>query len=81
MEFSINKMKEVFKQVGDKRVSEDSAKALNDILEDVGGEISDRAIEIAEENGRKTVRAEDVREALSEFKTRETNTETSLEVN
>lgn len=64
MEFSKAKMKEVIKEQTDKRVSEDSALELSDILETYAGDISEDAIARAHEKGRKTVRAEDVREAL-----------------
>lgn len=64
MQFSINKMKEVIKNEGDKRVSEDSAKELNQLLEQYAGDIAEEAIALAEEKDRKTVRAEDIREAL-----------------
>jgi histone H3/H4 len=64
MEFSVSKMKEVIKSQGDKRVSEDSAKELGDVLETFAGDVSEEAIAVAKEKGRKTVRAEDVRDAL-----------------
>lgn len=65
MEFSIAKMKEIMKSQGDKRVSEDSADELRNILEMFAGDVSEEAIAIAKEDGRKTVRAEDIRKALS----------------
>ncbi len=65
MEFSVSKMKEMIKNQGDKRVSEDSAKELGETLEMFAGDIAEEAIAIAEEDGRKTVREEDIREALS----------------
>lgn len=65
MEFSIAKMKELIKSQGDKRVSEESADELRDILEMFAGDIAEEAIAVAKEDDRKTVRAEDVREALS----------------
>ena len=64
MEFSISKMKEVIKSQGDKRVSEDSAEKLGEVLETFAGDVSEEAIAVAEDNGRKTVRAEDIKEAL-----------------
>jgi histone H3/H4 len=65
MEFSISKMKQMIKSQGDKRVSEDSAEALADVLETFAGDVSEEAIAVAKEDGRKTVRKEDVRQALS----------------
>ncbi len=64
MEFSIAKMKEMIKDQGDKRVSRDSAEEMREILEMFAGDVSEEAIAIAGEDDRKTVRAEDVREAL-----------------
>lgn len=64
MEFSISKMKEMIKSQGDKRVSEDSAEELRTILETFAGDVAEEAIAVAQEDGRKTVRAEDIREAL-----------------
>jgi histone H3/H4 len=64
MEFSVSKMKDMIKSQGDKRVSEDSAEELANVIETFAGDVSEEAIAIAEENGRKTVRSEDVRQAL-----------------
>jgi histone H3/H4 len=64
MEFSVSKMKEMIKSQGDKRVSEDSAKELREKLEMFAGDIAEEAKAVAEEDGRKTVRGEDIREAL-----------------
>lgn len=64
MEFSVSKMKDVIKSQGDKRVSEDSAKELANVIETFAGDVSEEAIAVAQEKGRKTVRAEDVRDAL-----------------
>jgi histone H3/H4 len=64
MEFSVSKMKEMIKNQGNKRVSEDSAEKLGDILETFAGDVAEEAVAVAEEDGRKTVRAEDIKEAL-----------------
>ena len=64
MEFSVSKMKEMIKNEGDKRVSEDSAKKLGDLLETFAGDLAEEAVAVAKEDGRKTVRAEDVKAAL-----------------
>lgn len=66
MEFSINKMKEMFKKETDKRVSLKSAELLGQELQEYGSEITERAIEIAESNDRITVRASDIRKAILE---------------
>lgn len=64
MEFSVSKMKEVIKSQGDKRVSENSAEAMADVIETFAGDVSEEAIAVAKDKGRKTVRAEDIRDAL-----------------
>ncbi|MFB6241303.1 MAG: histone [Candidatus Nanosalina sp.] len=64
MEFSVSKMKEMIKNEGDKRVSEDSAEKLGDVLETFAGDVAEEAVAVAEEDGRKTVRAEDIKAAL-----------------
>ena len=64
MEFSISKMKEMIKNQGNKRVSEDSAEKLGEVLEMFAGDVAEEAVGIAEDDGRKTVRADDIKEAL-----------------
>lgn len=64
MEFSVSKMKEMIKNEGNKRVSEDSAERLGDVLETFAGDVAEEAVAVAEEDGRKTVRAEDIKAAL-----------------
>lgn len=64
MEFSIYRMKQVLKGETDKRISEGAAEALGKEMDEKGLEISQKALEIAEGKGRKTVRAEDIRDAL-----------------
>ena len=65
MEFSLAKMKEMIKSQGDKRVSEDAAEEMRAILEMFAGDVAEEAIAIARENNRKTIRQEDIREALN----------------
>jgi len=64
MEFSNTKMKDMIKEEGNKRVSEDAAGLLGEILETFAGDVAEEAIAVAKEDGRKTVRKEDVQEAL-----------------
>jgi histone H3/H4 len=64
MEFSISKMKEMIKSQGDKRVSEDAADEMRKILEMFAGDVAEEAIAVGKEDGRKTVRREDIKEAL-----------------
>lgn len=65
MEFSKAKMKELIKSQGDKRVSEESAETLGELLETFAGDVAEEAIAVSREKGRKTVRAEDIRDALN----------------
>lgn len=64
MEFSVAKMKDMIRTQGDKRVSEEGAEELGEVLERFAGDVAEEAIAIAKEKGRKTVRGEDIREAL-----------------
>lgn len=64
MEFSKSKMKEMIRSQTSKRVSEDAATNLGEILETFAGDVAEEAIGVAKDNGRKTVRAEDIRAAL-----------------
>jgi len=64
MEFSTAKMKEIFKSEGSKRVSENSAEELAEILETFAGDVAEEAIAVAEEDNRKTIREGDIKEAL-----------------
>jgi histone H3/H4 len=65
MEFSIRSMKLIIRENTEKRVSEDSATALGEFLDNWSGEVDEDATEIAEGKGRKTVRVEDIKQALN----------------
>jgi len=67
MEFSVRSMKQTIANNTDKRVSEDAAKELRNLVENYGLEIAEKADELAESDGRKTVRDSDVTEALRKF--------------
>lgn len=64
-EFSTRAWKLILQDNTDKRVSEDSADELGRFAENFAEELALKAIEVAEENGRKTVRDSDIREALN----------------
>ncbi|MDP2717578.1 MAG: histone family protein [Candidatus Micrarchaeota archaeon] len=51
----------LIRKAGAERVSQDAAEALVDVLEDVGVEISQKAVQLAKHAGRKTVTSEDVK--------------------
>jgi len=64
MEFSVRSMTLLLKENTSKRVSEDSAEALGERLEEFAEEVASRSIVEAEDDSRKTVRGEDIRKAL-----------------
>lgn len=63
MEFSISAMKRKIKGETNKRVSEPAAEELGEELDEYGQKIAEKAIKVAEEDGRKTVRGTDILEA------------------
>lgn len=71
MEFSIRSMRQIFKGNTSKRVSEDAAVELGEFLDVWTSDIGEEAVEVAEEDDRSTVRAEDIREVLRNRKDRD----------
>ncbi len=66
-ELSLALMARIIKRAGGGvRVAEDAKLALAEILEDVARETSKKAASIAARSGRKTLKAEDVTEAVKE---------------
>lgn len=61
-------MKAIIDQNTEKRVSEESAKKLGEVLDEWSTEIGEEAVEIAAKDGRKTVRAEDIKKAINKRK-------------
>ena len=53
----------IIKNGGAERVSEDAKIALSEYLEEISTIIAEYALENAESNGRKTLKAEDIEEA------------------
>ena len=63
-EFSTNAGHRLLKNQTNKRVAENAADDLVELLQDRGIEIAEQAKEFAEAAGRKTVRGEDIRRAV-----------------
>ena len=66
-EISLYRGKQILKSESDLRVSEDAAKALNSDFEEYGREIAEKALSLAEADGRKTVRGKDIKKALRQL--------------
>lgn len=67
-EFSKASGKRIIKNQSNMRVSDDSAVELVEELDDVGLEIAELAKQYADHAGRKTVRLEDVRQAIRDYR-------------
>lgn len=67
-EISHYRGKQILKSESDLRVSDDAAEALNQDIQEYGVRVSEKAVSLAEADGRKTVRREDIRKALRELK-------------
>ena len=59
-ELPLTPLGRIIKNGGAERVSEDAKIALSEYLEDISVEIAELALNNAEENGRKTLKAEDI---------------------
>jgi histone H3/H4 len=61
MDIAIAPMRRIIKASGADRVSDDAALALGEVLEELGKNVSIRALEYARHAGRKTVTREDIK--------------------
>lgn len=68
MEFSTRAMRKVIESQTDKRISDSGADELGRQLESYAEKVTEKAVKEAENNGRKTVRAGDIREALRDLR-------------
>ncbi|ENN95732.1 Transcription factor CBF/NF-Y/histone domain-containing protein [Methanocaldococcus villosus KIN24-T80] len=57
----------ILKKAGATRVSEEAQKYFAEAIEELALEIAKKAVEIAKEAGRKTVKEEDVKEAVRQY--------------
>lgn len=63
-EFSTRAIQKQLKTQTDKRVSKDAADSLAEELDEYGEEVAEKAVQIADDAGRVTVREEDIRKAI-----------------
>jgi DNA-binding protein len=61
VDIAIAPMRRIIKASGADRVSDDAALALGEVLEELGKNVSTRALEYARHAGRKTVTREDIK--------------------
>lgn len=57
-------MERILKKAGAERVAENAKESLKNIIEEIGVEISEKAIKLAKHAGRKTVKAQDFKLAM-----------------
>ena len=66
VDFPIATLKRIMKEAGCDRVSDEAAQAMSEELNEIGRQISHRALELMRYAKRKTVTEEDIRLAASE---------------
>ncbi|MEA2075286.1 MAG: histone family protein [Euryarchaeota archaeon] len=64
-ELPIAPVTRIVKNAGAERVSEEASQELVQLLEDYGEKIAEKAVSLAKHAGRKTVKVEDVLEAVA----------------
>jgi histone H3/H4 len=66
-EFTIAPIRRLLKKAGNLRINEGAANKLRDYIGEYGELVSERAVELAMKDGRKTVLERDIREAALEI--------------
>ncbi len=64
-ELPIAPITRLVRNAGAERVSEDASQALVEILEEYGEKVAAKAVSLAKHAGRKTVKREDIEEAVA----------------
>lgn len=67
-EFPLSVFRRIMKSRINTKMTADSVYEMRDAVESWGSMVAERAVEIAESNGRMTVRKDDVLQAVREFK-------------
>ena len=64
-ELTIAPITRMIRNAGAERVSDDASRALTEVLEEYGEKVAAKSVSLAKHAGRKTVKAEDVLEAVA----------------
>ena len=64
-ELPIAPVTKIIRNAGAERVSEDASQALVEVLEEYGEKVARKAVSLAKHAGRKTVKKEDIQEAIT----------------